>query len=220
MLAWVNDLLVRRQKRKLKEPEFDFIFSEKVPGSYVCFDCETTGLDPKKDKIVSLSAIRIQGNQILTSQSLNLLIEQDSLITADSIVIHHIRNIDVVERASSSARLVPERQALKEFLEFITGSTLVGYYLEFDIAMVNQVIKPWLGVNLPNRQIEVSTLYYDQMVRLTKRSGQQGLQQPNIDLTFDKILHKLKLPNLGQHDAFSDALMTALIFVKLQQDRI
>jgi DNA polymerase-3 subunit epsilon len=220
MFAWLNDLYLSHQKRKLKEPEFNFIFSEKVPGSYVCFDCETTGLDPKKDKIVSLSAIKIQGNQVLTSQSLNLLIEQDALITPDSIVVHHIRNIDVVERESSSARLMTEKQALKEFLEFITGSTLVGYYLEFDIAMVNQVIKPWLGVNLPNRQIEVSALYYDYMIRLVKRSGQQGLEQPDIDLSFDKILHKLKLPNLGQHDAFSDALMTALIFVKLQQDRI
>lgn len=219
MLAWVNNLLLRRQKRKLKESGFDFIFSEKIPDSYVCFDCETTGLDPKKDKIVSLSAIKIQGNQVLTSQSLNLLIEQEGLIAADSIVVHHIRNIDVVEKESSSARLMTEKLAINEFLEFIKGSTLVGYYLEFDIAMVNQVIKPWLGVNLPNRQVEVSALYYDYMLRLAKRSGQQGLQQPNIDLTFDKILHKLKLPNLGQHDAFSDALMTALIFVKLQQDR-
>ncbi len=220
MFAWLNDLFLSRQKRKLKEPGFDFIFSEKIPGSYVCFDCETTGLDPKKDKIVSLSAIKIQGNQVLTSQSLNLLIEQDDLITGDSIVVHHIRNIDVVERESSSVRLMTEKQAVKEFLEFIKGSTLVGYYLEFDIAMINQVIKPWLGVNLPNRQVEVSALYYDHMVRIGKRSGQQSLQQPNIDLTLDKILHKLNLPNLGQHDAFSDALMTALIFVKLQQDRI
>ena len=220
MLAWLNTLLLRRQKRKLKAPGFDFIFSEEISGSYVCFDCETTGLDPKKDKIVSLSAIRIQGNQVLTSQSLNLLIEQDALITPDSIVVHHIRNIDVVERESSSARLMTEKQAVKEFLEFIKGSTLVGYYLEFDVAMVNQVIKPWLGVNLPNRQVEVSALYYDHVVCLAQRSGQQGLQQPNVDLTFDKILHKLKLPNIGQHDAFSDALMTALIFVKLQQDSL
>lgn len=220
MFAWLNDLYLSHQRRQLKEPGFDFIFSKSVPGCYVCFDCETTGLDPKKDKIVSLSAIKIQENQILTSQSLNVLIEQNALITMDSIVVHHIRNIDVVERESSSAKLMTQKQAVKEFLEFIKGATLVGYYLEFDIAMVNQVIKPWLGVSLPNRQIEVSALYYDHMVRFAKRSGQQGLEQPNIDLSFDKILYKLKLPNLGEHDAFNDALMTALIFVKLQQDRV
>jgi DNA polymerase-3 subunit epsilon len=218
MLRGLRRLLLNRQKRKLKLSEFTFIFDQEVSGSYVCFDCETTGLDPKKDKIVSLSAIKIQGNEILTSQSLNLLIQQDGLIAADSIVVHHIRNIDVVETLSSSARLMTEKQAVETFLQFIKGSTLVGYYLEFDVAMINQVIQPWLGVGLPNSQIEVSALYYDWVVRLAKRSGKQGLQQMNVDLAFDKILHKLNLPNLGQHDAFSDALMTALIFVKLQQD--
>jgi DNA polymerase-3 subunit epsilon len=220
MLAWLKRCLLTRQKQKLKEPAFDFIFTKSVPGSYVSFDCETTGLDPKKDRIISLSAIKIQKNQILTSQSLNVLIKQDDLIAPDSIVVHHIRNVDIVEKESSSVRLLTEKQALKEFLAFIKGSTLVGYYLEFDVAMVNQIIKPWLGVKLPNRQIEVSALYYDHIVRLTKRSGQPGFQQPNIDLTFDQILHTLKLPNLGQHDAFSDALMTALVFVKLQQDSL
>jgi DNA polymerase-3 subunit epsilon len=220
MLTGVRRFLLNRQKHKLKAPEFEFIFDEEVSGAYVCFDCETTGLDPKKDKIVSLSAIKIQGSQILTSQSLNLLIQQDELIAADSIVVHHIRNIDVVETQSSSTSLMTEKQAIETFLQFIKGATLVGYYLEFDVAMINSVIKPWLGVRLPNSQVEVSALYYDWVVRLAKRSGKQGIGQVNIDLAFDKILHKLNLPNLGQHDAFSDALMTALIFVKLQQDSI
>ncbi len=220
MLTGIKSFLLNRQKRKLKETRFDFLYDEEVPGSYVCFDCETTGLDPKKDKIVSLSAIKIEGSQILTSQSLNLLIEQDALITPGSIVVHHIRNIDVIESESSSVRLMTEKQAIEAFLHFIKGSILVGYYLEFDVAMVNQVIKSWLGVTLPNRQIEVSALFYDWVVRLAKRNGQQGLQQMDIDLTFDNILQQLSLPNVGQHDAFSDALMTALIFVKLQQDSI
>jgi DNA polymerase-3 subunit epsilon len=220
MLTSVRRFLLNRQKHKLKTPEFEFIFDEEVSGAYVCFDCETTGLDPKKDKIVSLSAIKIEGNQILTSQSLNLLIQQDELIAADSIVVHHIRNIDVVETQSGSTSLMTEKQAIETFLQFIKGATLVGYYLEFDVAMIDSVIKPWLGVRLPNSQVEVSALYYDWVVRLAKRGGTQGLGQVNIDLAFDKILHKLNLPNLGQHDAFSDALMTALIFVKLQQDSI
>lgn len=220
MLAWFRKRSLQRQRGRLKEVEFDFIFDEMQAGSYVSFDCETTGLDPKNDKIVSISAIKIEHNQLLTSQSLNLMVEQSCPITPDSIVVHHIRNVDLVEQATTSVRVLNERQAIAEFLTFIAGSTLVGYYLEFDVAMVNQVIQPWLGVRLPNRQIEVSALYYDHKMRLAKRSGQLGEQQLNVDLSFDKILQALNLPNLGQHDAFSDALMTALIFVKLQQDSV
>ncbi len=92
---------------------------------------------------------------------------------------------------------------------------MVGYYFEFDVAMVNRIIKPRLGVGLPNPQIEVSGMYHAFEMEKYKRS----CIEPNVDLSFDSILKKLSLPNLGQHDAFSDALMTVLIFVKLQQDR-
>ena len=55
----------------------------------------------------------------------------------------------------------------------------------------------------------------------TKRLEQlkHSIAQPNINLSFEALLAGLNIPNLGQHDAFSDALMTALIFVKLQQSR-
>ena len=36
-----------------------------------------------------------------------------------------------------------------------------------------------------------------------------------VDLRFDTILKKLDIPILGKHDALNDALMTAMIFLKL-----
>lgn len=209
----------QRQLKKLKDPRFSFLFDEprELSGddqhqTYVCFDCETTGLNPKKDKIITLSAIKIQGNQILASQALNLWIEQACSINPESIAVHQIRNTDLQDSSNES---LEERRAIEQFLFFIQGYPLVGYYLEFDVAMINQVIKPWLGITLPNQQIEVSELYYNLRLKTLKHS----LAQPVINLKFDAILNRLAIPNLGQHDAFSDALMTALIFLKLQSDR-
>ncbi len=197
-------------KKRLQDECYAYLFDEPVAGSYVCFDCETTGLDPKKDSIITLSAIKIQENQVLTSQALNLTIKQDKVISAESIRVHRIRNVDVEQ---TNAIYADEREAMEAFLQFIHQSTLVGYYLEFDVAMVNSVIKPWLGVGLPNPKIEVSELYYQRELNRQKH----GYKQVDIDLKFTTILKKLELPNLGQHDAFSDALMTALIFIKLQR---
>jgi len=168
-------------------------------------------LNRKKDRIITLSAIKIVKNEVQTSQSLNLVIKQDNEISAESIEVHQIRNMDV---ENSEGLYFDEFEAIKVFLEFIRGATLVGYYLEFDVAMVNRVIKPYLGMGLPNPQIEVSGMYYQHAMQNYKRS----CIEPNIDLSFDAILKSLEIPNLGQHDAFSDALMTSLIFVKLQQD--
>lgn len=191
-------------KRRLKKPDYQFLFTQVPDHDVVCFDCETTGLNPKEDKIVSLSAIKIRGQQVLTSQSLNLKFKQQQEINPESIVIHRLRNVDIEVG-------LDEHEAIKQFLHFIGSRPLVGYYLEFDVAMVNAVIKPWLGIKLPNQQIEVSELYH-------KAFYQYWLQPEHeiFDLSFNTILDKLDLPKMGQHDAFNDALMTAMIYLKLQ----
>lgn len=201
-MSFLRQWLKHRQKRKLKESEFSFLFEGDCTDEVVCFDCETSGLNPKKDNIITLSAIKIRGTTVLTSEALSLKFKQNEEINAESIKVHHIRNMDAQEGLS-------EQQAITKFLHFIGNRPLVGYYLEFDMAMVNQVIKPWLGIKLPNKQIEVSELYYDY---------KEGfIPQKVIDLSFQSILKDLQLPNLGQHDAFLDALMTSLIYVKLQK---
>ena len=210
--AWLKGSQLNKLKRQLKDPYYQYLFDVE-PGVFVCFDCETTGLNRKKDRIITLSAIKIVENEVQTSQSLNLVIKQEDDISAESIAVHQIRNMDV---ENSEGLYFDEFDAIKVFLEFIRGATLVGYYLEFDVAMVNRVMKPYLGIGLPNPQIEVSGMYYERAMQKYKRS----CIEPNIDLSFDSILKNLEIPNLGQHDAFSDALMTSLIFVKLQQDNM
>jgi len=93
-------------------------------------------------------------------------------------------------------------------LTIIGSRPLVGYYLEFEVAMINKYLKPLLGISLPNEQIEVSGIYSDY---------KQNLFNPiEVDLRFDAIDADLDLPILGKHDAFNDANMTAMMYVKLQ----
>ncbi len=195
--AWLN-------KSALKEQQYAFLF-EKTPESaqeLVCFDCETTGLNPKKAELISIGAVKIKNNQILASQKLELYLKPTADIAEDSIKIHHLRHCDL-EHA------LPARQALEMFLAFIGSRPLVGYYLEFDVKMINKYLKPWLGIYLPNRQIEVSGLYYDKK--------QSVLHPVYVDLRFDAMMQDLDLPVLGKHDAVNDALMTAMMYVKLQE---
>lgn len=206
---WQKQRRYSKLKNQLKDPSYEFLFTT-IPDTFVCFDCETTGLDTKQDKIITLSAIKISGDEIQTSHSLNLVIQQEQAISSESIKIHQIRNIDV---ENSEKVYADEWQAMQQFLAFINGATLVGYYLDFDVAMVNRVVKPKLGIGLPNPRIEVSGMFYEYA---TKKFANSCIE-PNIDLGFDHILKTLELPNFGQHDAFSDALMTALIFVKLKK---
>jgi len=189
---------------KLKDKEFEFLFEKDTSGELVVFDTETTGLDPKKDDILSIGAVKIKDNKILTSQTFEIYIKNRQEINSKSIEIHQIRPCDLADAK-------PVDEAIKEFLHFIGSRKLIGYYLEFDVAMINKYIKPSLGVTLPNKQIEVSELYFDKTVGL--------IPQGNIDLSFDVILTKCGVPNMGVHNAVNDAIMTALIYLKLTKDR-
>jgi DNA polymerase-3 subunit epsilon len=188
-------------RRNLKSEEYAFLFEPPQDLELICFDCETTGLNPKKAELLSIGAVKIKGNTILTSQKLELFIKPRTEINEVSIKIHRLRHCDLEHGLSPN-------EAILRFLHFIGSRPLVGYFLEFDVAMINKYLKPLLGITLPNQQFEVSGLYYNHR--------QNVLHPVHVDLRFDAILADLDIPVLGKHDAFNDALMTAMIYVKLQ----
>ena len=188
-------------KRNLKNKDFLFLFEENTNDEYVCFDCETTGLDPKKDDIVSIGAVIIKNNTIIASKKFVKFVKPKTKLQAEAIKVHHIRECDLQDAEDMDT-------VIEEFLHFIGNRTLVGYYLEFDVAMINKYVKPKLGITLPNKILEVSAIYYDYKI--------ERIPQANIDLRFNTIMNELKIPSFGKHDAYSDAMMTSMIFIKLK----
>ena len=178
------------------------MFKRAPADEVVAIDCETTGLNVRTDDIVAIAAIKIRGNRILTSERFEAVAHPDSDMRAEAIKVHRLRQSDV-EHAPIVWRVIPS------FLHFIGSRPLVGYYLDFDITMLNKYILPLVGIELPNKRIEVSRLYYDR---------KYGDAPPNssIDLSFAAIQRDLEIPSLAQHDAFNDALMTAMMFVELR----
>lgn len=195
--AWFK----RRNASRLKDEKYRFLFEEAPLDEVVVFDTETTGLNPKKDEILSIGAVKLKGNKILMSQKFELFVKPTREINEQSIKIHQIRNIDLENGCEA-------REAIEQFLHFIGARPLVGYYLEFDIKMINKYVKPWLGISLPNQQIEVSGLYHDKKIKF--------IPDGVIDLRFDVMMKELGLPIFGKHDALNDAVMTAMMYIKLQ----
>ena len=189
-------------KKNLKDEKYSFLFDEPIKNEYICFDCETTGLDPEIDDIVSIGAVLIKDNTIISSKRFIRYVKPKSCnLSEKSIKVHHIRECDLEDAFEIE-------EVILEFLNFIGNRTLVGYFLDFDLKMVNKYIKPQIGITLPNKTIEVSELYHDFKIEL--------IPQGFIDLRFNTILQELELPSFSTHDAFNDALMTAMIFIKLK----
>ena len=191
-------------------PEFRFMFDAPPPNEWVALDCETTGLNVSTDEIISIGAVRIVGNRIMTSERLELLVRPERGVSAESVRIHRLREQDV-------AQGLPIDEAMKQLMRFIGARPLVGYYLEFDVAMLNRAIWSLLGQGLPQPKIEVSGLYYDYKFRQLPPYQQQA--NPDIDLRFNTLMADLNLPVREAHDALNDAVMAAMAFIKLRQLR-
>ena len=189
----------------LVDAHFAFMYDAPPADEWVALDCETTGLDVRRDQIISIGAVRIVGNRLLTSQRLELLVRPERALNVASMRVHRLRERDV-------AHGLDPAQAMRRLLDFIGSRPLVGYYLEFDVAMLNREIWPLLGVRLPQPKIEVSAMYYDFKNRQRPAHERGG----TIDLRFATMMNDLALPLREAHDALNDAVMAGLAFVKLR----
>ena len=186
-------------QRKLSDPQYAHLFDEH-PDEFVSFDCETTSLNVKEAEILSIGAVKIRGNKVLTSDAFYVVVKPEGIMQASNVTVHGLRPTDV-------SGGIPVQDAVRQLLDYIGGRPLVGYYIEYDVAMVNKFLKPMMGIKLPNRAIEVSGIYYDQELK----NNPDGY----VDLRMASIIAKLKFPDLPRHDALNDSINVALMYLAL-----
>ena len=165
---------------------------------FTVFDTETTGLNPKKDHLVSIGAIKIKNLEIHAKDCFHKLIKSVVKITPQSVEIHGVRPADIKMYGEN------EEIVLESFLNYIRGTMLIGFYVDFDFRMVSKYTKRIFGCPLLNYRVDVLDMYI-------KDSG--------IIKNMDEIASEFDLPVYGRHSAIDDAYITALIFLKLLSQR-
>lgn len=188
--------------RQLTRPEFKEMFQPPAPNQWVAIDCEMTGLNPKKDHLLSIAAIHINGSQILSGEGLHLICRPPVMPKKDTIVIHGLRPLDVENGLSYE-------QMLDRLLPFIGNRPIVGYCPQLDLGFLNQITKSYMGTALPNSVIDIRDLYNRYSGNRTQGISHQAQQ-------LSAICQQLKLPELEAHDAYNDALITAMAFLHLK----
>ena len=151
-----------KNKTSKKYPEFwkNYIslFEEKqnykIPISqtdFVIIDVESTGLDFKKDKILSVGGLRIKNNQIDISKTFEIYLEQDEF-NPHAALVHGILK-------KSNSEKISEQDGIIKFLKFIKNNIIVGHSISFDISIINETIKRHGGSKLLNKSIDTIHLY-------------------------------------------------------------
>ena len=173
---------------------------------FTVLDTELTGLDTRKDEIVSVGAVRIRNLVIDPTLTFSSLVEPKTPMPKLSTLIHRITPAQV--------RGMPRlREVLPRLVEFCGDSLIVGHYVALDMGFLNRASRDILGGVLMNPCID--TLRMAQIY-------QEELLQPDFDLAGTVVSYTLRdlsvrygLPVFPQHDALQDALQTAYLFLYL-----
>lgn len=197
-----------RQKAKLLHPEYAYLFDEATNDEWICLDLEMTGLNAKTDYILSVGAVKIirENDQfsLQVGEGLSIICHPPIMPTQESIVVHGLRPIDV-ENGISYEQMLPI------LLNFIGNRPIVGFCTQMDITFVNALARPFLGVNLPNKLLDVSLM--EQQIRQKRNKNPDMIVERRH---LNDLLIQYDIPLLPAHDAFNDAVMTAMLFCKLQ----
>lgn len=96
---------------------------------YVCIDLETTGLNPKMDKIIEVGAIKVQNGEVV--ETLSYFINPGRKLSPIITQITGIHDIDLVD-----AKTIEE--TIEEIISFSEGFPLLGHNLIFDYSFLKK----------------------------------------------------------------------------------
>lgn len=172
----------------------------------VVVDLETSGLDMKRDQVLSIGAVVIENGAVDLGQQFECTLQcQDHKVSA-SVLIHGIAPSAV------AAGLAPA-EALLDFMEFLGDSPLLAFHAGFDQRMLGRALKQTLGLRLRHT-------FFDAAELAPMLCPQAGISQGGLD---DWTAH-FGLQVHQRHHASADALVTAelalILFSKARRQQL
>ncbi len=192
--------------------------------NYTVVDIETTGLDKRRSRIVSVGAFKVAAGRIHLSRFFNQLVNPGRDMPSESITVHGIVPSMVATAPTGVA-------VLDMFLDYLGRDILVAYNARFDLAFLNRLMRGRYGFRLQNLVIDILPLcetillpkFLEPMQRHNKLLG-QGAFHPAEQYhprTLEAYAHHLGIKIHHRHSAAGDALATAMILqrglAKLEQ---
>ena len=158
---------------------------------FICLDCESTGLDPTKDRMIEVAAARFTFDQVM--QKFETMIDPECPIPQVSQEIHKISS----EMLQGKPKVI---EILPELLKLIDGHILVGHGIGFDIALIAAEAKRSQVPTQIEKQPFLDTL---RMARLYGESPVNSLE---------RLRQHFNIEAEGAHRAMSDVIVNIEVF--------
>ena len=220
MFGWVFEHFyganrLREKALKLAESEvsrayLEQAFPEKtVPLAdidIVAVDLETTGLDAKVDKILSIGMVDICSGAINLSTATHQYLTVKNALPESSVIIHQITD-DVVANGLSIEQVMPM------ILERLAGKVMLVHYSPVEMGFLDMACRKLYGSPFIIPVID------------TLKLGQRAMEMRNhtiqsSSLRLFNLRPRYNLPPYKAHSALMDAVATAELFLAMSQDMV
>jgi DNA polymerase-3 subunit epsilon len=166
---------------------------------YVAVDLETTGLDARRDQILSIGWVVLSGIRIDLSTARHRLVRVQGAIPAHTAVIHQITDDLAATGQDLSA-------ALPEFLSDLRGRVMIAHHARIEQTFLSAACRQLWGRGLLARTVDTQVIAR----RLLER---RQIAFKGSDLRLHALGERYNLPRYGAHNALSDALAAAELFL-------
>lgn len=158
----------------------------------VAIDIETTGLDPKRDKIIEIGAVRIKEGKI--EKTYQSFVNPQRVISEFITELTGIRQ-EMLENAPKM------EQVMKEFLEFAGEDCLLGHHVIFDFSFLKRNAVN-LGYSFERKGIDTLKIARKFLNQLESKS-------------LTALCQYYKIENLHAHRAREDAVAAFQLYQRL-----
>lgn len=171
----------------------------------VALDIETTGLDPRRDSILSIGLIPFDLRRIYCSKALYWVLNPGKPLTTSSVVIHGITHAEV-QAGQDLTEILPD------LLQALAGKVIVVHCRQIERRFLDVALTERIGEGVVFPAIDTMEIE-NRFVRrrLFQRIAQFfGRSPQSIRLAASRS--RYHLPHYTPHHALTDALATAELF--------
>jgi DNA polymerase-3 subunit epsilon len=171
----------------------------------LALDVETTGLDPRRDAIVSIGMVPFDSRRIHLSERRYRLVKPECALGSRSVTLHHITHT-AIENAPDFATILPE------LISAMTGRMTVVHYRTIertflDAAVTRCLNESFLFPTIDTMEIEARRHRFSLWSRWRRWLGQSP-----VSIRLHDSRARYHLPHYQSHHALIDALATAELF--------
>ncbi len=173
---------------------------------YVVFDTEFTSLEQRRNRLLSIGAVAMQGGSIRVGEQFYAMTNPGVAVPGASVVVHKLRPDDIAEAE-------PPAQVLKEFVDFAAGAVLVGHFVHYDVDIVNKELAHLGRGPAEGSRTHIDTAVVHRGIELKRQHYPvEAFDERAIRVDLASVAAHYGVPFEEAHHALADAYVTAQVW--------